>query len=260
MIPTALAGFGLGLSLIAAIGAQNAFVLRQGIRREHVVVVVLICLVSDAVLMGVGVAGGGALFTSVPVLAEIARWAGAAFLLVYAALAVRRAIRPGRLQVDARDAGPADEPVGTPDDSGRATSTSGATSAAISTGATSSTDATSATGAASSPGATAVVAAPARPRTATAASVALTALALTWLNPHVYLDTLVLIGSIASGHGDQRWIFGIGAWTASIVWFVGLGFGARLLAPLFAKPIAWRVLDLIVAAVMATLAVTLVVH
>ena len=200
MITAALAGLGLGFSLIVAIGAQNAFVLRQGLLRQHVLVVVLICAVSDIVLIALGIAGAGAVFTAVPWLVEVVRWAGAAFLFVYGLLAARRAWKPKALE--AADAAKAPT---------------------------------------------------------SALAVAATVLALTWLNPHVYLDTLVLLGSVGSTHGDYRWAFGAGAALASILWFTLLGFGARLLAPVFARPLAWRVLDGIIAVVMITLAVMLIV-
>jgi|SRR6187402_2387852 len=193
-----LAGLGLGLSLIIAIGAQNAFVLRQGLRREHIVVVILICALSDAALIALGVGGAGALFTALPWLVEVVRWVGAAFLLLYGFLAARRAIRPAAL--DAADA----------------------------------------------------------PRQTTLAAVIGTCLALTWLNPHVYLDTVVLLGSVASTHGQLRWWFGAGAALGSILWFTTLGLGARLVAPLFARPAAWRVLDAIIAVVMVAIALSLV--
>ena len=202
-MPTALlaaiAGLGFGLSLIIAIGAQNAFVLRQGLRREHVLVVVAICALSDAVLIAVGVGGLGTLVQLAPWLLTVVRIAGAAFLLVYGLLAARRAFRPAALITD---------------DAGKST-----------------------------------------PLLATVGTV----LALTWLNPHVYLDTVVLLGSVAGTHGDDRWWFGLGAAIGSILWFSALGFGARLLRPLFAKPIAWRVLDVIIAIVMIALAVSLLV-
>jgi L-lysine exporter family protein LysE/ArgO len=201
-LPTALSGLGLGLSLIIAIGAQNAFVLRQGLRREHVPLVVAICALSDLVLIALGVGGAGLLFTAVPWLVEVVRWVGAAFLLLYGAFAARRALRPSRLTAS--------------DESATIT----------------------------------------RPSNF---AVAATCLALTWLNPHVYLDTVVLLGSVASTHGEWRWAFGVGAGLGSILWFSALGFGARLLAPLFAEPIAWRVLDAIIALVMVGLAVMLAV-
>lgn len=196
----ALAGLGLGLSLIVAIGAQNAFVLRQGLRREHVVAVIVICALSDLVLIGLGVGGAGLVFDAVPWLVPAVRFAGAAFLLVYAVLAARRAIRPTAI-LTASDA------------SGQAK----------------------------------------------LATVVATALALTWLNPHVYLDTVVLLGSIASTHGEYRWAFGAGAGVASIAWFTALGLGARLLAPVFARPLAWRILDGLIAVVMLGIAVSLIV-
>jgi L-lysine exporter family protein LysE/ArgO len=202
-VPTAiilsvLSGFGFGLSLIVAIGAQNAFVLRQGLRREHVLPIVLVCALSDIVLILAGVAGAGAVFDVAPVALTVVRYAGAAFLLGYGFLAARRAWRPAALTAD----GPA-------------------------------------------------------LRSSLAAVVA-TCLALTWLNPHVYIDTVVLLGSIANTHGDDRWWFGLGAAAGSVVWFVCLGFGARLLQPVFARPAAWRVLDAVIAVMMVAIAVSLV--
>ncbi|MEU7475938.1 LysE family transporter [Lentzea sp. NPDC042327] len=178
------------MTLIVAIGAQNAFVLRQGLRREAVAKVVAVCAVSDAVLVAVGVAGFGAIVTRWPQAVTVAAVVGGLFLLGYGFLAARRALRPQALHADT---GARHRPV-------------------------------------------------------------LTAIALTWLNPHVYLDTVLLLGSIAAG----RWLFGVGAVTASITWFAALGFGARLLSPLFAKPRAWRVLDGVIAAVMISLGVALI--
>jgi len=192
-----LFGFATSLSLIVAIGAQNAFVLRQGIRNEHVLAVVILCAVSDLVLIIAGVAGVGALVTAHPQLTTIARYGGAAFLLMYGLMAARRALRPATM---------------TPGDSG-----------------------------------------PAR-----LSAVLLTCLALTFLNPHVYLDTVVLLGTLASQQGDGRWRFGAGAALASLVWFFGLGFGARRLAGLFAKPVTWRILDGVIAVIMIVLSVSLV--
>lgn len=193
-----IAGFFSGAALIIAIGAQNAFVLRQGIRREHVLPIVAVCALSDAILIALGVAGIGTLVTAAPVILEIIRWAGVLFLVGYAIVAARRAIRPNALVVGGSDA--------------------------IS-------------------------------RTAAIATV----LALTWLNPHVYLDTVLLLGSLSTAHGPEgRWWFAGGAIVASLVWFTSLGFGARLLRGLFAKPAAWRILDLSIAAVMLILAVRLV--
>ena len=194
-----LTGFGTGLSLIAAIGAQNAFVLRQGLRRQHVWVVVLVCAVSDAVLIFAGIAGLGFLVSAAPWILSAARIGGALFLLTYAAFAAKRALHPAALTVEEGAAGPA------------------------------------------------------------RGSVILTALALTWLNPHVYLDTVVLLGSVASAQGDPgRWYFGLGAVLASIIWFGALGFGARLLHGFFAKPLSWRILDAAVAVVMLVIACLLI--
>ena len=239
-LSSALAGLGLGLGLIVAIGAQNAFVLRQGIRRQYVAAVVLVCIASDAVLIAAGVAGAGALFTAVPWLVTVARWGGAVFLLSYAVMAARRALAaptPGAsgLQVDVGAA-----PSGALPDGGDRAGTSPAPA-----------------------GKAAVTAAVARPATATGhaslLAVLASAVALTWLNPHVYLDTFVLLGSVGSSHAEGRWAFAAGAVTGSVLWFTSLGVGARLLTPIFARPAAWRVLDGIIAIVMTTIAVGLVI-
>ena len=212
---TVLAGLGLGLSLIVAIGAQNVFVLRQGIRREHVLAVVAVCALSDAALIAAGVAGLGYVLTAAPWLVVVARWAGAAFLLAYGVLAARRAWRGGEeLAVDT-----ADEPA-----------------AVAST--------TSASGTLT------------RTRLA---PVVLTTLALTWLNPHVYLDTVLMLGSIAATHGEERWLFAGGAIAASILWFTALGFGARYLGRWLRTPRSWRILDAVIAVVMIAIAVNLVI-
>ena len=197
----ALAGLGLGLSLIVAIGAQNAFVLRQGLRLEHVGAVVAVCAASDAVLICAGVLGAGALLLAHPDLLTVVCFGGAAFLLAYGAMAARRALRPAdTLAADASGV-----------------------------------------------------------RTGLAVTV-LTCLALTWLNPHVYLDTVVLLGSLSATHRADRWWFAAGAATGSVLWFAALGFGARLLRPVFARPTAWRVLDVLIAVVMTALAVSLAVR
>lgn len=198
----AVAGLGLGLSLIVAIGAQNAFVLRQGLLGRHVAPVVAVCVASDAVLIVAGVAGAGAALAAAPSLLGVVRIGGACFLLGYAALAARRAWRPGSAALR-----PTDEPG-----DGR--------------------------------GLLPVLA---------------TCVALTWLNPHVYLDTVVLLGSVAAGRGGQRWWFAAGAATASLLWFCLLGGGAAALRPLFARPVAWRVLDGVIAVVMASIGIGLVV-
>ncbi|MET0993019.1 MAG: L-lysine exporter [Mycobacterium sp.] len=191
-------GFVASFTLIAAIGAQNAFVLRQGIRREHVLAVVALCTVSDVVLIIAGIAGVGALISAHPSALDVAKFGGASFLIGYGLLAARRAWRPSSL---------------TPSET-----------------------------------------APAR-----LAQVLATCLALTFLNPHVYLDTVVLLGALANEHRDERWLFGIGAVTASAVWFVSLGLGARRLAGLFANALTWRILDGFIAVTMVGLGITLAV-
>lgn len=215
---TVLAGLGLGLSLIVAIGAQNVFVLRQGIRREHVLAVVIVCAVSDAVLIAAGVAGLGFLLQAAPWLVVVARVAGALFLFGYGLLAARRAWRGGEvLAVDASS--PAD---------GRGTGRSaGGTATATRSG-------------------------------TRLAPVLLTVLALTWLNPHVYLDTVLMLGSIAATHGEQRWLFAAGAILASVLWFTALGFGARYLGRWLRTERSWRVLDAVIAVIMVALAVSLI--
>ncbi|MFL5832047.1 MAG: LysE/ArgO family amino acid transporter [Solirubrobacteraceae bacterium] len=187
----ALAGLAFGLSLIVAFGAQNTFVLRQGVLRAHVLDVVIVCVASDVVLIAAGVGGAGAALKADPQLLTPVRILGAAFLLAYAALAVRRVRRA-----------PPGQPV---------------------------------TGGADRPSRGAVLGA---------------SLAFTWLNPAVYVDTVVVLGAVAGAHGDQRWWFAAGAGLASTLWFTGLGFGARLLTPLFGRPIAWRALDAFVAVTM----------
>lgn len=196
-LAAAAAGFGTGLSLIVAIGAQNAFVLRQGIRREAVLAVVGICALSDAVLIALGVGGVGAVVVAWPGALTAVGWIGGAFLLCYGALAARRVLRPGTLTAQGEAAGSRRRAV-------------------------------------------------------------LTCLALTWLNPHVYLDTVFLLGSVAADRGPLRWTFGLGAVCASLCWFAALGFGARFLGRFLARPAAWRVLDALVAATMITLGVTLI--
>ncbi|MFG1907272.1 LysE/ArgO family amino acid transporter [Kribbella sp. NPDC048928] len=189
-----LAGFVTSLSLIVAIGAQNAFVLRQGLRREHVLPVVLTCALSDAVLITSGIVGLGALLTRSQLALDIAKYGGAAFLYSYAFLAAKRAFKPGAIT-------PADH-------------------------------------------------APAALRT-----VVLACLGFTYLNPHVYLDTVVLLGSLANQQGtNNRWLYGLGAVTASFTWFFALGFFSRNLTPLFAHPRAWRLLDTAITLLMTTLA------
>jgi L-lysine exporter family protein LysE/ArgO len=209
-----LAGFGLGLSLIVAIGAQNLFVLRQGLRREYVFLVAAVCAASDALLIALGVSGVGLVLESVPWLVGVVRWAGAAFLVGYGLLAAKRAWRPtGETLTSATEAGAPDSPQSGP------------------------------TAVATRPRLTPVIA---------------TCLALTWLNPHVYLDTVFLLGTVANTHGDARWIFGAGAIAASLIWFFGLAAGARHLGRWLATPRAWRILDAIIAVVMIAIGVSLV--
>ncbi|MEV2196108.1 LysE/ArgO family amino acid transporter [Streptomyces phaeochromogenes] len=196
-LTAAAAGFGTGLSLIVAIGAQNAFVLRQGIRRDAVLAVVGICALSDAALIALGVGGVGAVVVAWPEALTAVALIGGAFLIGYGCLAVRRVFRPSALIVE--------------------TGTAGSRRRAV-----------------------------------------LTCLAMTWLNPHVYLDTVFLLGSIAADRGPLRWTFGLGAVLASLVWFAALGFGARLLSRFLARPSAWRVLDTLVAAMMIALGATLI--
>lgn len=191
------AGFGTGLSLIVAIGAQNAFVLRQGIRRDAVLAVVGICALSDAALIALGVGGVGAAVVAWPGALTAVGLIGGVFLLGYGVLAARRVFRPSALRAEGEASGSRRRAV-------------------------------------------------------------LTCLAMTWLNPHVYLDTVFLLGSIAAERGPLRWTFGLGAALASLWWFTALGFGARLLSRFLAKPSAWRVLDGLVAATMIALGASLV--
>lgn len=188
-----LAGVGFGFSLIVAIGAQNAFVLRQGLRREHILAVVAICAFADVMLIGVGVAGLGSLIQHTEWLLTTIELVGGVFLVSYGVRAALRAIKPDAL-----------------------TATSGGAPVSL-------------------------------------VAAASTAFALTFLNPHVYLDTVVLLGSVAGTYGDLRWWFGFGAMFASIAWFTSLGFGARLLRPVFTSATAWRILDVLLALIMFTL-------
>lgn len=189
---SALAGFLTGAGLIIAIGAQNAFVLRQGLKGSHVLLVVLCCIFGDVLCISAGTAGMGALVTGFPALMTVVRWGGALFLLAYALMAAQRAVKGGeRLLLDEKS----EERAG---------------------------------------------------------KVLAACLTFTFLNPHVYLDTVVLLGSL-SAQQPVPWGFAAGAVTASVVWFVSLGYGAALLRPVFARPAAWRVLDALIAVVMAVL-------
>jgi L-lysine exporter family protein LysE/ArgO len=190
------AGLATGFSLIVAIGAQNAFVLKQGLLRKNVLAIVLICAFSDALLISLGVLGLGSLITAIPVLIEVIRWLGVGFLVWYGSSSLRRFSKSESLQA-------ADKPMTTLKQS------------------------------------------------------VLTTLALTYLNPHVYLDTIIFLGSIANSFSANRWLFAVGAVTASFIWFFSLGFGASKASMLVSKPSFWKALDVFIAAVMFSLAITL---
>jgi len=191
------AGLLTGLSLIVAIGAQNAFVLRQGLRRSHVALVVAICALSDLVLITAGVAGIGRIVEHAPWVLDVVRWLGVAFLTWYGVSSLLRARKPESLRAAER-------------------------------------------------------------ATVSRRGVAVRALALTWLNPHVYLDTVLLLGTIANHEGPSgRWWFALGAGAGSVLWFCGLGFGARYASPLLARPRAWQVLDVLIGVVMLLIALQL---
>ena len=193
-------GFGLSFGLIVAIGSQNAFVLRQGLKRERVFLVATVCFLCDASLIAAGAAGFGTLVASSPLTLQLAFWGGSAFLFLYGLRAFRSAWQPETLD----SAAAADAPGG-------------------------------------------------------AARVILSTLALSLLNPHVYLDTVILLGSLAARFaGNSRLLFAAGAMAASLVWFYGIAYGARVLAPLFRKPAAWRLLDLVVGTTMWGIAASLV--
>ncbi len=194
-------GFLTGVGLILAIGPQNAFILRQGIRRERVGIVVLVCVVADVALIALGTAGIGVVFEHAPWIVEIMRWGGVAYLVWFAWTSIRSAFG------DAEALAPAD----------------GATAGA---------------------------------QGRSAVSVAAATAALTFLNPHVYLDTVVMLGTLANQH-EFRWIFAGGAMLGSLVWFAALGWGAHLLAPVLRSPRVWRVIDLAIAVVMLVIAARL---
>ncbi len=197
MFEAALHGYVVAISLILVIGAQNAFVLRQGLRREHVGAVVAVCALSDAILIAVGVAGFGAMSVAVPWLGEAMRWAGVVFLVVYGALRFRAALQGGEALRPTEGGG------------------------------------------------------------ASLGRVVATSLVLTWANPHVYLDTVMLVGSISAQYAPHQGAFGVAAMLGSASFFSALGFGARLLAPIFAKPVAWVWLEVIVGLTMWAIAATL---
>lgn len=199
MFQVALTGLLTGLALIVAVGAQNAFLLRQGIRGEHVLPIVVTCLVSDVVAITAGVAGLGAVLERWPSVLPIAQVLGGLYLIAFGAHAAMRAWRPGKLEEGEGD-------------------------------------------------------------TLTTGRAVLLTLALTWLNPHFYLDAVLMLGTVANSFGTDRWWFASGTLVASVLWFFGLGYGARLLRGLFARPAAWRVLDSAIAVVMGTLGVGLLAH
>lgn len=197
MIFAFLKGLGIGASLIIAIGAQNAFVLRQGLLRQYVFTCALICTLCDMVLIYCGVAGMGLLISSNPQLLTVAKWGGAAFLFAYGARSAWAAFKSGGMAVNGQ-------------------------------------------------------ALPSH------AAIVVSAFSFSLLNPHVYLDTVVLLGAVGGQQvGAARTAFTVGAMTASTLWFFSLGYGARLLAPLFARPLAWRVLDGLIALVMWAIAASL---
>lgn len=199
MLNVTLAGMITGLALIVAIGAQNAFLLRQGIRGEHVLAIVLTCLASDVIAITAGVAGLGAILDRWPQVLPIAQVVGGLYLIAFGIHAAMRAWRPTALNTDA--------------------------------------------GSALTPGRAILV-----------------TLALTWLNPHFYLDAVLMLGTVANSFGPDRWWFLLGTLTASALWFFALGYGARLLRGVFARPAAWRVLDSGIAVVMGGLGVGLIAH
>ncbi len=190
------AGFGTSLGLIVAIGAQNAFVLRQGLTKKHVGIVVAICAASGAFLMASRTAGLGAVLQCLPWLLEAFRWLGVAYLTWFAYRSVMASRKHATLE-------------------------------------------------------------PAEAKSLPLGKVIATVLTFTFLNPHVYLDTVLLVGSIANSFGDNRWFYMIGAASASVIWFSSLGFGARSLSRFTSNPRFWQVLDLGIAAVMLTIAATL---
>lgn len=195
---TFFAGFSLSLSLILAIGSQNAFVLKQGIKQQHVLLVCTICALSDAILISLGIAGFGVVVNEYPLIETYARYGGAAFLLVYSVLSFRSAFSHSHaLESEAEVYDSALKVVGI-------------------------------------------------------------SLAFTWLNPHVYLDTVVLLGSISTQYEGRQLEFALGAILASFTFFFSLGYGARLLAPVFQNPNAWKVLEFVVGLTMLTIALTLV--
>jgi L-lysine exporter family protein LysE/ArgO len=195
-VNTFLTGLLTGLSLIVAIGAQNAFVLRQGLTRKHIGIVVLICSFSDALLIAAGTAGFGAVLQGAPLVITVFKWLGVAYLLWFAFGSFRRALQTQSLEASNNSV-------------------------------------------------------------ASLKTVVLTVLGFTYLNPHVYLDTVIFVGSLSAQHGNQNWVFSAGAMAASFLWFAGLGFGAKAAARYLAKPVFWRVLDTVIGFTMVAVAINL---
>ena len=197
MVNIALTGFFSGLSLIVAIGAQNAYVLRLGLMRTYVGIAVVICALSDAILIIAGTAGMGALVSQNQILLKIISWVGAGYLLFYGASAFWRARKPNVLL-------------------------------------------------------------PTEQELPSKLKVILAVIGFTWLNPHVYLDTVLLLGSIGSQFGSDRWWFALGASIGSVLWFTGLGYGSKAAAKIMSRPITWRILDIFIGVVMTTIAISLI--
>lgn len=195
---TFLTGFSLSFSLILAIGSQNAFVLKQGIKKQHVLLICVICALSDAILISLGVAGFGVIVNEHPTIETYARYGGATFLFIYSILSFKSAF--GQNHALKPEAKALDSTL----------------------------------------------------------KVVLMCLAFTWLNPHVYLDTMVLLGSISTQYKGEQIQFTLGAVSASFIFFFSLGYGARFLSPLFQNPKSWKLLEIIVGLTMLTIASTLV--
>ena len=193
-----IAGYSLALSLIIAIGSQNAFVLRQGLKRQHVFIICLICFLSDALLITLGVSGFSVISKKAQWIEPVARYGGALFLLMYGTISLWKAFAKTENLTPAKD------------------------------------------------------------QNSSLSITIATCLALTWLNPHVYLDTLVLLGSISTQYPGQQLVFALGASLASLTFFFALGYGARILTPIFERPFAWKVLDFMIACLMWTIAFTLI--
>lgn len=226
MLTSFLAGLGLCLSLIIAPGAQNIFLLRMGVQRRHVVALAVTCLVSDAILITAGVAGFGAVVEHAPWLFEVVRWGGVAFLLVYGLSAAWRALRPQGESIDVAEPAPTAAETAPPARGGVAT-------------------------------ATATLTRPTATAQGTLVPAILSCLAITWLNPHAYLDTVFLVGSVSAGYGDLRWVFGAGAVAGSAIWFTLMTVAARFAARWLRSSRSWRILDAFIAVAMVALAVGL---